>query len=68
MASQYSCPASVFRSSQARCLTAAEEMLWQLLRNKQVNNFKFRRQHPLGNYIADFYCHEAKVVIELDGE
>ncbi|PIQ21436.1 MAG: hypothetical protein COW65_09170 [Cytophagales bacterium CG18_big_fil_WC_8_21_14_2_50_42_9] len=43
-------------------------MLWQLLRNKQVNNFKFRRQHPLGNYIADFYCHEAKVVIELDGE
>ncbi|MGV3588784.1 MAG: endonuclease domain-containing protein [Adhaeribacter sp.] len=48
--------------------TAAEELLWQHLRNRQLNNLKFRRQHPLGNFIADFYLHEAKLVIELDGE
>jgi len=47
--------------------TDAETVLWQLLRNRQLNNLKFRRQHPIDNYIADFYCHELKLVIELDG-
>ncbi len=47
--------------------TEAEDKLWQYLRNKKVNGLKFRRQHPLHNYIADFYCHEAKLVIEIDG-
>jgi type I restriction enzyme R subunit len=47
--------------------TSAEEMLWALLRNRQLLGFKFRRQHQFGDYVADFYCHEAKLVIECDG-
>ena len=47
--------------------TEAEELLWQALRNKQVGNCKFRRQHPIGQFIADFYCHEAGLIIEVDG-
>lgn len=48
--------------------TKAEEYLWQLLRNRQLYNLKFRRQHPLkANYVLDFYCAEAKLAIELDG-
>ena len=47
--------------------TVAEDLLWQFLRNKKHNNLKFSRQHPLKNYIADFYCHELKLVIEVDG-
>jgi very-short-patch-repair endonuclease len=47
--------------------TAVEELLWLRLRNRQLRNFKFRRQHQLGKYITDFYCHEAQLVIECDG-
>jgi very-short-patch-repair endonuclease len=47
--------------------TPAEKLLWQCLRNRQLLNAKFRRQHNIGRYIADFYCHEARLVIELDG-
>lgn len=47
--------------------TKAESFLWELLRRKQLNNLKFRRQHPIWDYIADFYCPEKKLVIELDG-
>ena len=47
--------------------TEAEEKLWQLIRNRKLNGLKFRRQHPLDKYIADFYCHEKRLVIELDG-
>ncbi len=47
--------------------TEAEDKLWQALRNKQIENCKFRRQHPIGNFIADFYCHEEKLAIEVDG-
>ncbi|MDP3112912.1 MAG: DNA methyltransferase [Thermodesulfovibrionales bacterium] len=47
--------------------TEAEEKLWQALRNKKINNCKFRRQHPIGQFIADFYCHEAGLIIEVDG-
>ena len=47
--------------------TTAELLLREILRNKNVNNLKFRRQHSVGNYIADFYCPEKKLVIELDG-
>lgn len=46
--------------------TKSEEFLWEILRKKQLNNYKFRRQHPFGRYIADFYCDECKLVIELD--
>ncbi|WAC39685.1 endonuclease domain-containing protein [Pedobacter sp. SL55] len=47
-------------------LTDSEALLWNHLKGKQLG-FKFRRQHPIAYYIADFYCHEAKLVIELDG-
>ena len=47
-------------------MTAAEMSLWLHLR-KGLNGYKFRRQHPIGVYIADFYCHKAKLIIELDG-
>jgi very-short-patch-repair endonuclease len=48
--------------------TEAEKLLWQELRNKKLNGLKFRRQHPIDKWIADFYCHEKKLIIELDGE
>ena len=48
--------------------TEAEEKLWSLIRNRQLKGKKFRRQHALADYIADFYCHECKLVIELDGQ
>ena len=38
------------------------------MRDRKFENLKFRRQHPFGRYIADFYCHELKLVMELDGE
>ena len=47
--------------------TSAENLLWQLLRGHRFADAKFRRQHPIGNYIADFYCAECHLVIELDG-
>jgi very-short-patch-repair endonuclease len=47
--------------------TLAEDMLWELLRRKQLLGLKFRRQQQLGPFIADFYCHEARLVIEVDG-
>jgi very-short-patch-repair endonuclease len=48
--------------------TPAEDALWHLLRNRQLCGFKFRRQHPVGLYIADFYAPAAALVIELDGD
>ena len=47
--------------------TEAEEILWQNLRNRKLNNLKFRRQHPFDKYVLDFYCHEIKLCIEADG-
>ncbi|MDP2093247.1 MAG: endonuclease domain-containing protein [Hydrogenophaga sp.] len=49
-----------------RDMTDAERKLWSGLRGEQLG-FKFRRQHPLGAYIADFVCLEPKLIIELDG-
>lgn len=46
--------------------TDAEKCLWQILRNRQLNGLKFRRQVPLGHYIADFVCKEKKLIVELD--
>ena len=49
--------------------TPAENMLWQkVLRNRQLHGHKFLRQKPIGTYIADFYCTELKLVIEIDGD
>ena len=47
--------------------TKAEKLLWEKLRNNQLGGIKFRRQHPINIYIADFYCHQFKLIIELDG-
>ncbi|MFP5411004.1 MAG: aminotransferase class III-fold pyridoxal phosphate-dependent enzyme [Gammaproteobacteria bacterium] len=47
--------------------TDAESMLWYLLRDRRLGGHKFRRQHPMPPYTLDFYCHEAGLVIELDG-
>jgi len=58
-------------TSRARTLrrnqTDAETRLWQALRNRQLARAKFRRQVPLGGYIADFLCAEARLIVELDG-
>ena len=48
--------------------TIAEKLLWEKLRNNQLEGLKFRRQHPVNIYIADFYCHKFKLIIELDGD
>lgn len=48
-------------------LTPAEAKLWSLLRNSQVENRKFRRQHSVGPYVLDFFCPSEKICIELDG-
>lgn len=47
--------------------TAAEAQLWQHLRGRRLNGFKFVRQEPIGSYFADFVCREQKLVVELDG-
>lgn len=47
--------------------TDAERRLWSRLRRRQLSGCKFRRQHPVGIYVCDFICLEAKLVVELDG-
>ena len=55
------------RAAQLRSrLTESERLLWERLRNNQISGYKFRRQHPIASYVADFYCHKAKLVIEVD--
>lgn len=48
-------------------MTAAEEIIWKAIHINEWH-LKFRRQHPISNYIADFYCHAIKLIIEIDGE
>jgi lipoate-protein ligase B/very-short-patch-repair endonuclease len=48
-------------------VTHAETLMWQLVRNRQIVGAKFRRQHPIGRYILDFYCEDLQLAIELDG-
>ena len=50
-----------------RNMTEAESFLWQRIRRKQLKGRQFYRQKNIGNYIVDFYCPSAKVIIELDG-
>jgi very-short-patch-repair endonuclease len=49
-------------------MTDAEAKLWEVLRNKHILELRFRRQHPIKQFIVDFYCHEIKLVIEVDGD
>ena len=50
-----------------KSLTDAERVLWNILRNRQVLGYRFRRQAPIGPYIVDFVCFENRLVIEVDG-
>ena len=50
-----------------RAPTEAERVLWRLLRNKRLVGWKFKRQQPIGRYIADFVCFEARLIVEADG-
>jgi very-short-patch-repair endonuclease len=50
-----------------RNMTEAERRVWRMLRLHQIGGFKFRRQVPIGRYIADFACHDARLVVEIDG-
>ncbi len=47
--------------------TKSEDLLWQALRRKQLSGLRFRRQQVFGSSIVDFYCHEKRLVIEIDG-
>ncbi len=61
-------PVTTTRARSLRgAMTDAERLLWRALRGKQLNDHRFRRQHPIGKYIADFACIEQKIAIELDG-
>jgi very-short-patch-repair endonuclease len=48
--------------------TVAEELLWKALRDRRLDGFKFRRQHPVGRFVIDFCRLERRLAIELDGE
>jgi very-short-patch-repair endonuclease len=54
--------------SMRRAPTHAEEVLWRALQKKQVAGLRFRRQHPVGRFVLDFYCASQKLVVEVDGE
>jgi len=62
-------PAENFRKAELLRLnmTPAETLLWEKLKDNQLG-VKFRRQHPIHLFIVDFYCHEQKLIIEIDGE
>ena len=47
--------------------TTPEQLLWLALRNGQIGRLKFRRQHSIGPFVADFYCHSVGLVVEVDG-
>jgi very-short-patch-repair endonuclease len=49
-------------------MTLPEVLLWVAIRRKQVDGFRFRRQHPIGPFILDFYCEQARLAVEIDGD
>lgn len=51
-----------------RPMTPQELGLWLRVKNRQLGGFKFRRQHPVGPYILDFYCAEVRLAVEIDGQ
>jgi very-short-patch-repair endonuclease len=57
-----------FSRENRKISTEAEEILWASLKSRKLHGYKFRRQHPISDFIADFYCHECKLILELDGE
>ncbi len=65
----FGAPQKVFKNAKElrRNMTPAEKVLWQELKQKKLG-VKFRRQHPVHVYVLDFYCHELKLSIEVDGK
>jgi very-short-patch-repair endonuclease len=60
---------TVARARELRSKTSLPEgVLWQILRSRQFEGLKFRRQHPMGPYIVDFFCSAARLVVEVDGQ
>ncbi len=66
----YEAPASIFENAKKlrSNKTNAEQKLWLELSGKRIKGFRFRCQHPISEFIVDFYCHRAKLVIEIDGD
>jgi len=62
-------PAGLLQAARAlrQRMTDAEQLLWFCLRRRQVDGFRFRRQHPIDKFVLDFYCPEARLAVELDG-
>ena len=58
---------SAYAKENRKHSTESEEIIWQHVRNRQINDCKFRRQHPIAGYIPDFVCLEKKLIIEIDG-
>jgi very-short-patch-repair endonuclease len=69
-AMHFGAKAELFRSAQEmrKKPTKAERCLWDQIRKLRNDGYAFRRQHPIDFYIADFYCHKLRLVIEVDGE
>jgi very-short-patch-repair endonuclease len=57
----------LFRREQRSAPSRIERVLWECLRDRRFHNLKFRRQHSIGPYVADFYCDALKLVVEADG-
>jgi len=56
-----------FAKRNRRPMTAAEQKLWEALSGRKLGGHKFRRQHPCGSYVLDFYCHKGQLCVEIDG-
>lgn len=56
-----------FARSLRRKLTLPEGLLWRAIKGRKAAGFHFRKQHPLGPYVLDFYCHERRLCVEIDG-
>ncbi|HSY76525.1 MAG TPA: endonuclease domain-containing protein, partial [Bacteroidia bacterium] len=65
----YGASMEIFRRAEIlrKNMTESERLLWGRLNNNQIDGLKFHRQHPINQFIVDFYCHKVKLVIELDG-
>ncbi|MBI4947391.1 MAG: endonuclease domain-containing protein [Bacteroidetes bacterium] len=65
----YSAKPAIFRNAESlrNNMTKAELLLWERLKQNKLNGYRFKAQHPVSQFIVDFYCHKAKLVIELDG-
>ena len=64
----YGASANVFRKAYILriSMTRAEKHLWDRLRKSMLEGFRFRAQHPIDAFVVDFYCHQAKLVVEID--